>query len=377
MKSINFQRNKSLIRVVNEPDKKAKKRNWDKLIYIALLAILVCFGTYYFIDKGFFVNAQGQVLIDETHVRLTDDVRLLEYKVKEGDSISMGDTLFCYAFGLDKVNGTSSIGTDGSINLNAGGNEDMWWFKESFSIKKKIATNRISLEKNKILIDSYEKEIKRLTNEVVLDVLPKTRLDYAQTQILNLKTTNAKLAAENSEFAGLASTLHPFDNKGRVDFVRSGGSLIGNGGYSFFKGGTVSNFSGEILSEPKFFRAPLEGIVTRVYIRQHETALKSETILTIHKRYPTTIKAFFEQQDLRYFKVGDIFTLTFPDGTVSQGILRRFYIATYNMPEEFQKKYESTTRAVAADIYPLTKEDSDKWCAFHKMSVEITKFKYN
>ena len=43
----------------------------------------------------------------------------------------------------------------------------------------------------------------------------------------------------------------------------------------------------------------------------------------------------------------------------------------------FQKKYESTTRAVAADIYPLTKEDSDKWCAFHKMSVEITKFKYN
>ena len=377
MKSINFQRNKSLIRVVNEPGKKTAKRNWDKLIYISLLVILLIFGIYYFITKGFFVHAQGQVLIDETHIRLTDDVRLLEYKVIEGDSISLGDTLFCYAFGLDKVNGTATIGTDGAINLNSGGSQDMWWFKESFNIKKKIVTNKIQISKNIALIASYEKEIKRLTNEVVLDVLPKTRLDYAQTQILNLKTENSKLSAENIELGSLAGTLHPFDNKGRVDFVRSGGSLIGNGGYSFFKGGTVSNFSGEILSEPKFFRAPLEGIVTRVYIRQHETALKAETILTIHKRYPTTIKAFFEQSDLRYFKVGDIFTLNFPDGSESLGILRRFYIATYNMPEEFQKKYESTTRALAADIYPLNKEESDKWRAFHKMSVEITKFKFN
>ena len=99
--------------------------------------------------------------------------------------------------------------------------------------------------------------------------------------------------------------------------------------------------------------------------------------MTIHKRYSTSIKAFFEQEDLRFFKVGDVFTITFPDGTVSQGVLKRFFIATYHMPEEFQKKYESTTRAIAADIYPLNGEDADKWRVFHKMSVDVTKFKYN
>jgi len=46
------------------------------------------------------------------------------------------------------------------------------------------------------------------------------------------------------------------------------------------------------------------------------------------------------------------------------------------MPEEFQKKYEPTTRTVAADLYPLNNEEAKKWKAYYKMSVKITKFKY-
>ncbi len=378
MKSINFQRNKSLIRVVNEPTKKVKKRNWDKLIYSVLLITLLCFLSFYLINKGFFVHAQGQVLIDETHIRLTDDVRLLEYKTKEGDEVCAGDTLFAYAFDLDNNHSaTTSFGTDGSFSLNASGGEDMWWYKESYNLKKKISLNNIDIEKDNILIKSYQKEIKRLTNEVILDVLPKTRLEYAQNEILRLNTENEKLAAENRELNSLLGTLHPFNNKAKVSVNKVGGKIDSKAAYSILKGATLSNFSGEILSERKFFRTPIDGIVTKINTHQYETALKSEEIMTIHKRFPTSVKAFFEQEDLRYFKEGDVFTITFPDGTVSQGVLKRFFIATYHMPEEFQKKYESTTRAIAADIYPINAEDADKWRSFHKMSVEITKFKYN
>jgi len=76
------------------------------------------------------------------------------------------------------------------------------------------------------------------------------------------------------------------------------------------------------------------------------------------------------------FKRGVIFKFIFPVGSTSYVYLKRFYIATYVLPEEFQKKYEPTTRSVAADIYPLNNEDLAKWKAFYKMGVDISKFKF-
>ena len=71
-----------------------------------------------------------------------------------------------------------------------------------------------------------------------------------------------------------------------------------------------------------------------------------------------------------------MFNIDFPDVTSSNGILKRFYIATYTLPEEFQKKYEPTRRTVAADIYPLSENAAQDWVVFHMMDVEIGKFKY-
>ena len=62
--------------------------------------------------------------------------------------------------------------------------------------------------------------------------------------------------------------------------------------------------------------------------------MKSEEIVSMHQAHPAFIKAYFEQEDLRYFKVGDEFDIEFPDGTKSKGFLKRFYIATYTLPEE-------------------------------------------
>ena len=68
--------------------------------------------------------------------------------------------------------------------------------------------------------------------------------------------------------------------------------------------------------------------------------------------------------------------ITFPDGTETKGILRRFYYSTYPLPDEFQKRYEPTTRTVAADIYPVNDADYEHWKAFYKMGVSVSKYKY-
>ncbi len=376
MKSMNFQRNKSLIRVVNEQQKvkQNKQRNWDRILYVGLLGLFLLFMAYYFITKYVYVHAYGHVIIENTHIRLTDDARVIEFYIHEGDSIQKNDTLFSYALDRDDdINGQSSQALSiGSINATG---KDDWWVKELFALKKKITLNNIDITENGSLVANYKSEIKRLSNEVILDVLPKSRLEFVQNEIFRLNTENQKLQRENNELNGLIRTLGPTTNKSRYSASNIHLKSSGAGGNQSDQ--YKLSFSEELLSEPKYFKSPISGVSTRIFIHNYETVLKSEEIMSIHQAHPAFIKAYFEQEDLRYFDVGDVFTIDFPDGTTSKGVLKRFYIATYTLPEEFQKKYEPTTRSIAADIYPLDSTEIVKWKAFYKMSVDISKLKFN
>jgi len=381
MKSLNFQRNKSLFRVTNEKEIK-KKTNWDRIVYIILLFLFVLFILYYLLNKVLMVHAYGHVIIESTKIRLTDDARISQMQVAEGDSVVIGDTLFTYSLDLDQdINGPNAGGTALSIaGLSGGsrGNTDYWWLKELYNVKKTIAINTIKVNENTELIKNFEGELKRLTNEVILDVMPKQRLDYLQTEIVKLKAENLKLVGENNQLYGLMKTLKPFDppngKPATIGNIKMSTSAKNSGARKYLTSDLY--FSGELLSDLHYFTAPMDGIVTRIFINSTETALKTEDIMTLHKDRPAYIKAYFEQEDLDNFKEGDIFKVTFPDGSTSYGYLKRFYIATYVLPEEFQKKYEPTTRSVAADIYPLNNEDLAKWKAFYKMGVDISKFKF-
>lgn len=372
MKSINFQRNKSLIRVVNEQKVKKKiQRNWDRILYIGLLLTFILFMFYYFFFKFVYVHAFGHVIIENTHIRLTDDARVIEFYVNEGDSIQKNDTLFSYALDRDDdINGQSSL-TIGSLT-SAG--KDEWWVKELFALKKKIVLNNIDVSENANLVANYKTEMKRLSNEVILDVMPKSRLDFVQNEIFRLNNENQKIQKENLELNGLIKTLGPTTNKNKYN---ASNVRLKNGASAGLKDLSKLAFSEELLSEPKYFKSPISGVSTRIFIHNYETVLKSEEIMSIHQAHPAFIKAYFEQEDLKYFKVGDEFEIKFPDGTTSVGILKRFYIATYTLPEEFQKKYEPTTRSIAADIYPADSLEILKWHAFYKMSVDISKLKFN
>lgn len=376
MKSVNFQRNKALIRVVNE-QKIKKQRNWDRILYLSLLGFFMLFIIYYLVTKYCFIHAYGHVIIESTRIRLTDDARIIEFYVAEGDRIKQNDTLFSYALDRDDdISGTSGYAQSVNIGSIMGGSRDDWWVKEIYALKKKIALNNIDISENDNLISGYKKEIKRISNEVILDVLPKSRLESIQNEITTLNTENKKLDKENKELNSLMKSLGPSKNQRSINGVKIRNK---KGSNSSAAGQDVNKlaFSEELLTQAKYFKSPMSGIATRIYIHGYETALKNEEIMALHEAQPAYIKAYFEQEDLRYFKEGDLFTIEFPDGTISKGILRRFYIATYTLPEEFQKKYEPTTRSIAGDIYPLDSLEIKKWKTFYKMGVDISKLKMN
>lgn len=360
MRSIDFKRKDSVIRVVNE-DIKVSKRNWDRIIYVVFLSLVFFFLGYYAINKILFIQADGQVLFENVSIRLTDDCRIISYQKEEDDIVHIGDSLFSYTLDKDNLWSNPSL-TLGIASATSDENNWGWIEKEKYALTKKIALNKIEIIQSTSLIASYKNEMQRLQNEIILDVLPKNRLEFVQHEITLLNTAIEKLSSENTQSYGLISELNRML---KTSQVKSAPKTSANAGGN-----------GEDGNGVHVFYSPIEGTVTRIYTRQFEVALKSEEIMSVHKNTPMYVKGFFEQEDISYFKEGDIVNIEFPDGSESKGVIRRFYYATYALPAEFQKRYEPVTRTIAADIYPVLENEYSHWRAFYKMSVNVSKYKY-
>ena len=375
MKSINFKRRGTEIRTLPE-ESRTTRRKWDRITYIFILLLLLGLGIYYASTKIFYTRAQGQMMYENVDIRLLDDCRVTRYFVHEYDSVRVGDTLFEYIY--DKADNNNSGNNGGgnvsvSVNAGSGGSDNSWIEREILNKREKIANSEAKRKENLSLINSYEAELERIRASVVLGVLPQSRLDLRQNEIVQLKAENSRIQEEISELKKIVGQLQSDLSRSRnkTESIPSNINATVNGAT---QGGASE--SAEIEPTKKYFISPIAGSINRIYTLEYETALRDEVVLAIHKKSPIFIRAYFDQEDLADVAVGEEFTVTFPDGTQSRGILKSFYYSTIPLPEEFQKKYEPVSRAVVGDIYPVNKDESLQWKNFYKMSVDVTKYKY-
>lgn len=363
MKNISFKRNESVLRGLEIKEEKKTKapRNWDRIVYFGLLLVLAFFLLRYVVNNYFYIEADGQILFDNVEIRNTDDCRVIEFYRKEGDEVCIGDSLF--SFIPDKPEGNfNSFGTyEFAMNQKKQGDVS-WSEKEIFQVNEDIKLNNLVIREKNQLKKLYEKDLERIRNEVMLDVLPRNRLDDQLSKINQINYEIETLVGKNKLLGASLAQL----NRMKRDLSQNG-SALGNNGL---------DANGNPLSPNRIFYSPLEGTVTNILKNQYEVALKDEVILSIHRPNNVYIKGFFKQEDLKSLAINDVVKLEFPDGSTGKGIIKRFYFTTYQLPEEFQKKYEPTTRSLSADIYPASKEDLMKWKTYWKMGVKITKSKY-
>ncbi len=356
MKSMQFRRKDSVLRVV--PEKKPtpkKKTNVDRLIYFVVLAVLGTIAVVYVVNKFFFIHAQGQVLLDNVMVRLADDSRLLKFYKQEGATVHAGDSLFMY-FMEEPLSSQSK--TVSSTSTEESGDKDNWIVREKFRIDTKIEMNKSEIDEKRNLLYKSNPDLQRVKNLVMLDALPYSRLESLQKYHDELTADLGRLNAENEQLQTLADNLNNANTGGDIQSLLQDGKMSG------------------LLGTAKVFYSPVDGTVNRIFRNEFETALKSEDIMSVQQTDRIFIKAYFNPSDVDYFKQDDLVNLTFPNGSKTKGIIKRLYLGTYPMPVEFQKKYEPTRRTVAADIYPLSENAAKDWVVFHMMDVEIGKFKY-
>lgn len=351
-----FRRKDSLLRVVPEKKPVAKKQtNYDRIIYFVVLSMIAVCASFYMANKFLFIHAQGQVLLDNVMVRLTEDSRILKFYKTEGSVVHAGDSLFVY-FMEERQSPFSK--TANAVNENNGGDMESWIVREKFRIQSKIELNKTVIDEKQQLIYKNTPELKRVKNLVMLDALPYTRLESVQKYNDELMAEISRIASENQELGKLAATLNEVNTGNDVQTLLQTGQLDG------------------LLGTAKVFYSPVEGTVNRIFRNAFETALKSEDIMSVQQTDKIFIKAYFDPADVDNFKQDDLVSLTFPNGSATTGIIKRLYLGTYPLPAEFQKKYEPLRRKVAADIYPLSENAAKDWLVFNMLDVDISKFKF-
>lgn len=360
MKSLNFNRKASMLRNMEEEKISRKDKNWDKIVYYVVLAIISFFIFRYFINRVFYVHAEGQVMFNSVKVRVPDDITIHYFKVKEGDTVLYGDTLFAYTSARDEQSrGAFAFKIDDDED-----NTSSWQQREVYQLNKNIRLNRLRIGENINLIAWYQSEIQKLENQVILEVSSKNKLESYQSQLEKLTIENRKYNNEIAVFKSMIVELGGQAEDTIEDELAPSPVPYSGGGAGY-------------MSMKRVYISPMSGVITRIYKRPNEVALKTEEIMNVHQQESVYIKTFFLQEDLSSIQVGDEVILTFPNGVKSHGTIRRFYSATYRLPPEFQKKYESRTRAIAADIFPKDETELDEWQKFYKISVQIKKSRFS
>ena len=349
MKNIYFKKSDSILRKINEEKKKEKYKpiNWDRIIYFCLLIIILFFSAKFLFFKLYYVKADGHVLYKNINIQNLKDCRILNFSVEEGDSVKKGDTLFLY---LNQDESNISVG------ISSGTKNQAWIDREIIDLEKNIYLNANEIKQLKQLEISYGTDLNKAREEVMLDALPKSTYLSIENKLTQLQSDLQLLKNKNAILYG---TL----NKVKTQMMPSPNISV-----DFGQSVDQSNINA--------FLSPMDGTVTQLFKENLEVALKSEIIMYIHQHENVFIKAFFEQEDLNHLKEQDMVEIVFPDGTESTGKIGKFYFSTYKLPEEFQKKYEPTTRSLSVDIIPINKNELLKWRTYYKMGVIIKKKRY-
>jgi hypothetical protein len=358
MKSADFNRSQSKIRVLQEVRPGKKKINWDRLIYLALLVLAAISIVFMVVKKNLYVKGEGQVLFKKLDIQFTKDIQILDLVRVEGDSVEIGDTLFLYYEEQIQNGHRPSVYKEvvmKSDNLD-------WIVRERLTTLKRIELSQIQINDNKRLIDITEDEKKRIEHEIYLDIYPSTKLDQYVHRLMDFESGIVSAQEEIKYLKQYLDYLNAQEKIERYNLRR--------------KREFDDSYTSSVPSLYAYV-SPVKGTITQVYKENFEVAMESETIMSIHKPSNLYIKAYYDQKNIRHLKEGDIVDIEFPDGSSSFGVLARFYFATYQLPEEFQKKFEPTTRSIAADIIPIDEIELDKWKSFYKLTVKVSKPLFN
>lgn len=370
MKKFQFKTQESIIKGIEEKPIK-KGFNWDRVIYFAvLLIVLVSFGSY-FISQNIRVTAESEVLMDKFNVTFTNDVIVTEFFVEESDSVNRGDSLFTYLLSRE-YDGDGFGGMSSGASSGYSGDTENWLIREKLKAERDAQKCRIEIKSLTNDIVDAEASLEQIRKQVFLDVYPPSKLTEVQKQIKNNKNT---LAEKKDELAYHQKYIR--DTQQRLDVLRAQKPVLDN--FESGNAGSATGFSdgrGRNRPDEYAYLSPKSGMVSQIYARSDEVRYKSTLVMDLIEFQGLHILSYFRQKDLKFVNSGDKVDITFPDGSKSVGIIDKTYIKTASMPDRLYRKGSKVEQRVRAVIVPINVEEASKWYGYYKINVLVSKPKY-
>ncbi len=348
MRQFKLRQEKSFIKVLKEPPNQKKKVNYSRLVYIGIFLVVLFFFLKRVYNANMIIFANGQIELPKQKVTFSNDIKLLNLWVQEGDEVCTGDTLFSYLIIGDEL-------AQARLSVRSNTSSD-WIVRELLSVKKKI-------EMTKLMINQKRESSKYLQDLVKTKeslILAGIHDEYHQYSLLQDQLAKALADIEFHE-----KEIDVF--KGYLNKLYAQNQLYSN----------VNSGELGVFDQVKVFVAPIDGVISDVFYGVNEICYKKEEMITIHQLERASINTYFDPEEIKYLEVGDVVSVEFPDKSMTKGIISKFFVSTYAVPSEFQKKYEPTERNIVAEVVPLSKADENSWNSFYKMEVKVQKGRYS
>ncbi|CAL2080796.1 HlyD family efflux transporter periplasmic adaptor subunit [Tenacibaculum sp. 190524A02b] len=336
MKKFSYKKGKAVIRTLKEPKKQKKKLNLDRVLYFALLLLLIFWLGSFIYKKTVWIYGNGQMLMEKVDVNFTNDIRVKEIFINEGDTVFSNSKLFNYF--------QDDFDSDASIVLKNIDKKERY-FTDYEDILREIKLKYVRLQHLKEQLKLLESQEKQTIKLILLDVYTKDKADELKVKKLALQ---GEIKLLKNEIYLLSLQKKHTSNKKNNDAIARGNQ----------------NFTNT-------YRSPIKGVIGQILKNSEEACYKAEKVMTIHDVEKVFIKAYFNLKDIAKVKKGSLVHVEFPDKTISKGIIKKLYIATYKAPTEFQKKYEPTERNILAEIIPIDKEEIPAWGKYYKLNLKV------
>lgn len=348
MKAFKLREQQSFIKILKEPPLEKKKVNWSQRVFILIFVIAAGLVIRKIYNANVIIFADGQIELPKQTISFANDIQLINPWIQEGQNVCQGDTLFAFKV-IPNDRQTELISMTESRPVD-------WILKEKITLKNKIETNKLKIDflKQQISITNQNLKIKE---ELLLNGLHREHNGY-----LNLKQKKKEL---ESEIKLLTET-----NK---LYRRSYRSLK----KSELAYANLQTEENELYKRTHYFISPKDGIVSDIFYEANEICYKKEEMLTIHGLDQVSVSTYFDPDELNHLHKGDLVEVSFPDGSTSAGMIDKFFVSTYALPSEFQKKYEPTERNIVAAVVPLDEWGQKQWKNFYKMDVVVRKYRYH
>ncbi len=352
-----FKYQKSVLRTIEEPPKK-KKFNWDRFFFIIALVVIVIYFVNRIYGNVMFVSVNGEVVMNKVSVHFTEDIRLKHIYVEEGDPVDAGDTLFSYRYeDYEQMNnGMSSVSMRTRL-----GRPSEWLIREKMNAKRQIAMKKSEKEGVQAIMNIKQRELNEQEKQILLGVDIAHKLPPLVSAIAKL---DGDMAVIDEEIKVLRRHLYALRKQEKAEQ-----KVVAQDYKNQMAAGD------QIYNASYYYVAPINGLIGRIFISPNEICYETQSVMAIHQLENLKVKAYFDQESYDRIKIGDEVTVEFPDGKTGLGVINNFYVSTYPMPPEFQKKYEPVTRSIVADVIPISKSEAAHWSSYYKMGVKIYKRK--